>query len=208
MVISTLLICRNARPFIESCLASIRQQTHAPDEILVVDGNSQDGTLEWLRQQPDIRVISQMGNGIANARNTGILAASGDFIAFLDADDSWKPEKLARQYTLLSQKPNLQAVTTFLTKSNDSDGAEWVAMTPGGFLFKRTVFDQFGLFNEEWTVASDHEWFMRAIRQGFLYEVIPAILLLKGIHDQNLSITKRKHYRTEMMAIMRQQQSL
>ncbi|WP_080056489.1 glycosyltransferase family 2 protein [Spirosoma aerolatum] len=208
MRISALLICRNARSFIETCLNSVRRQTHPPDEILVVDGNSQDGTLEWLHQQPDIRVISQLGHGIANARNTGILAASGDCIAFLDADDSWEPEKLARQYGLMSQNPNLQAVTTLLTKSNDPDQAEWVAMTPSGFLVNRTVFDQFGLFNEEWVVASDHEWFIRTIRQGLTYEVIPVNLVLKGIHDQNLSIIKRKRYRSEMMAIMRQQQSL
>ncbi|WP_020597917.1 glycosyltransferase family A protein [Spirosoma panaciterrae] len=207
MVLSTIIICRNARPFIETCLNSVRSQTHTPDEILVVDGNSEDGTMEWLRQQTDIIRISQTGKGIANARNTGILAAGGDYLAFLDADDVWEPEKLALQLALLRQNPNLRAVTTLLTKSNDPDRTEWVAMTPGGFLFNRDVFDRFGLFNEEWMVASDHAWFIRAIRQGLTYEVVPQALLQKGMHDQNLSIAQQKRYRSELLTIMRQQQA-
>ncbi|GAB4040476.1 glycosyltransferase [Spirosoma gilvum] len=207
MLISTIIICRNAQPFLATCVASIRQQTQLPDELLVVDGASQDGTMEWLHQQPDVTIISQTGRGIANARNTGISAANGEYIAFLDADDTWEPQKLARQFALLRQNQALQAVTGHLTKSNDPEKTEWVAMTPSGFLFTRKVFDQFGLFNENWTVASDHEWFIRAIRQGLLYEVIPEVVVQKGIHDQNLSITKRKRYRSEMMTIMRHQQS-
>ncbi len=163
--------------------------------------------MEWLRQQTDIIRISQTGKGIANARNTGILAAGGDYLAFLDADDVWEPEKLALQLALLRQNPNLRAVTTLLTKSNDPDRTEWVAMTPGGFLFNRDVFDRFGLFNEEWMVASDHAWFIRAIRQGLTYEVVPQALLQKGMHDQNLSIAQQKRYRSELLTIMRQQQA-
>lgn len=204
MLISTIIICRNARPFIESCVASIRGQAGNEVELVAIDGHSQDGTLEWLRQQADIRTYTQQGTGIANARNEGLKASSGDYISFLDADDAWMPHKLNQQRLLLQQNTTLQAVTGQLIKSNDVHETTWVAMTPGGFLFRREVFEEFGLFNEQWQVASDHDWLIRAIRNGLRYQVQADTVLIKGMHDRNLSVLQKKRYRAEMMTIMRQ----
>ncbi|UFH52319.1 glycosyltransferase family 2 protein [Spirosoma sp. KNUC1025] len=203
MLISAIIICQNARPFIQTCIESVRQQSQQADEIIVVDGNSQDGTKEWLLQQVDLRVLTQTGTGIANARNQGIRAAAGKYIAFLDADDSWMPQKLAQQLLYISSGNDNQAITCHLIKTDDASAKPWVAMTPGGFLFKQQVFNLFGFFDERWAVASDHEWFIRAVRQGLRYAVMPEVLLCKGMHSDNLSIVKKSHYRLEMMEIMR-----
>jgi glycosyltransferase involved in cell wall biosynthesis len=205
MLISTVIICRNARLFIEACVESIRQQTEKTGEIIAVDGHSEDGTAEWLLQQPDVITLRQMGNGIGNARNVGIQAAKGTYISFLDADDVWLPEKLAQQQLCLQHGPDLQAVTGNLVKSNDAETNKWVAMTPGGFLFRRDVFEQFGLFSEQWLIASDHEWLIRAIRKGLRYQTLPDTVLIKGMHVSNISVLQKKRYRAEMMAIMRRQ---
>lgn len=208
MTISVIIICRNAHPFLQNCLTSIWQQHLSPAEIIVVDGHSQDGSFEWLQTQHNVTVYRQQGMGLANARNQGIQAATGNCIAFLDADDYWFPTKLNQQAATLQQQPTLQAITGHLQKSDDSHQTPWVAMTPSGFLFRKAVFDEYGLFDEQWTVAADHAWFIRAIRQGLPYAVLPDVLLRKGIHPNSLSAMHRNLYRTEMLAIMRQSNTI
>lgn len=203
-MISAVVACRNARPFLETCLDSIRWQTRPPDEILVVDGRSADGSVEWLAQQPGLRVLTQTGRGLANARNEGLAAARGDLIAFLDADDIWEPDKLARQLDFLTEYSAVQAVTGMLRKTDAPDALPLVAMTPGGFLFRREVFAEIGFFNEKLTVAADHEWLMRAVRRGLRYEALPALVLVKGIHGGNLSVLRKRQYRAELMNLLRQ----
>jgi glycosyltransferase involved in cell wall biosynthesis len=201
-MISAVVICRNARPFLETCLASIRAQTLPVGEIIAVDGDSDDGTAEWLREQPDVRLVRQGGRGLANARNRGIESAAGDFLAFLDADDAWTPDKLARQAKALAEAPDLQAVTGHLVKS-DAPGQRWVAMTPGGFLFRRSVFEEFGLFSENLRVAADHAWLLQATRRGLRYAILPDVVLHKTVHDAALSVSHKKEYRTELMTLLR-----
>ena len=203
MMISTIVISRNSRPYIADCIESIRLQTRKTGEIIVVDGKSTDGTFEWLKTEQDLITLEQSGTGIAQARNQGILASKGEWISFLDSDDTWNPEKLSLQSLVLEEKPHLHAITANLTKSDEKSERTWPAMTPGGFLFRREVFDNFGLFDEQRTVASDHAWFIKAIREGMKYEVLPVTLLNKKIHEHNLSVLQKKRYRAEMMDIMR-----
>lgn len=203
-MISAIVVCRNARPFLEACLASIRWQTCPPDEIVVVDGHSADGSVQWLAQQPGLRVLTQTGQGIANARNEGLAAARGDLIAFLDADDTWPPGKLARQVEILQENPVCQAVTGMLRKTDDAEARPLVAMTPGGFLFRREVFAEIGLFDESLTVAADHEWLLRAVRRGLRYQALPDLVLIKRMHGENLSVLRKREYRAELMNLLRQ----
>lgn len=202
-MISAVVVCWNARAFLEPCLESIRRQSCSPGEILVVDGRSEDGSVEWLVQQPGLRVLAQTGRGLANARNEGIAAARGNFVAFLDADDTWLPGKLARQLGILTENPGLQAVTGLLQKTDDPAARPFVAMTPGGFLFRREAIAEIGPFNETLAVAADHEWLMRAVRRGLRYEVLPEPVLVKGMHGENLSVLRKRQYRAELMNLLR-----
>ena len=90
--------CYNASRFLRETLDSALAQTHLPLEILVVDDGSTDDSAEIARSYgPPVRVISQPNQGESVARNRGIDEAQGEWIAFLDADDLWAPEKLERQ---------------------------------------------------------------------------------------------------------------
>jgi glycosyltransferase involved in cell wall biosynthesis len=95
---------------IDETLRSVRAQTHRNLEILVVDDGSDDETAriaeEHAQVDPRLRVIKQANGGVAAARNTGILAAKGELIAPIDADDAWAPTKVARQVTLMRRNPN------------------------------------------------------------------------------------------------------
>lgn len=202
MLISTIIICRNSIAYIERCIQSVRAQRFQTSELIVVDGQSEDGTAEYLALQNQIFIIDQQGKGIANARNTGILAAKGEYIAFLDADDVWTPEKLEVQYQYLFNNPAIDAAGGQLVKSDNID-YPIPAMTPGGFLFRSKVFEQFGLFNEKFKIACDHEWFLRAIRGGLKHHKLTDIVLKKEMHADSYSAVYKSEYRKEMMEIFR-----
>src|SRR5262245_10754564 len=97
-LVSCIVPVYNGEAFLGEALASIRAQRHRPIEILVVDDGSTDGTAAVvMAADAGIRYMRQDNAGGAAARNRGIGMARGTFVAFLDADDLWPPEKLERQ---------------------------------------------------------------------------------------------------------------
>ena len=111
-IISVIIPCYNSEHTIARALRSVEQQTLQPAEVLVIDDASSDNTVSVIKhfaaQSPlNIRVISQSVNGGPSiARNTGWNAASSEFIAFLDADDMWHPQKLALQLDVMKAHPS------------------------------------------------------------------------------------------------------
>ncbi len=96
--VTVVIPCYNAAPFLRATLESALRQSHAPSEVLVIDDGSTDNSAAIAGFfGPPVRVISQTNQGESIARNRGIDEARGDWIAFLDADDLWLPNKLQRQ---------------------------------------------------------------------------------------------------------------
>jgi len=109
--ISAVIPAYNSAAFIGEAISSIRSQTHPVDEIIVVDDGSEDNTGEVTRQAGrDIRYIRQDNAGPSSARNRGIASASGDLIAFLDADDLWVPDRIERQLDVIRHNPEIVLV--------------------------------------------------------------------------------------------------
>jgi glycosyltransferase involved in cell wall biosynthesis len=112
-LISVIIPCFNAERTVLCTLASVRKQTYQPIEIIAVDDASRDGTLRLLREQEagGVRVIAQPKNsGAPAARNAAIAVARGEFLAFVDADDEWYPDKLERQFGLIDAHPGMTMV--------------------------------------------------------------------------------------------------
>jgi hypothetical protein len=106
--VSVIIPAYNAGRYICSALESVLAQTRKPEEIIVVDDGSTDNTAEMVqRYGSQVRYIYQKNAGPSAARNTGIATASCSWIAFLDADDEWLPEKQRLQMLLLEQHPEL-----------------------------------------------------------------------------------------------------
>lgn len=106
--ISVVIPAYNAERFIRRAVDGVLRQTCPAQEIIVVDDGSTDGTAEVVRQfGAKVRYLHQANAGVSVARNTGIQAAQGEWIAFLDADDEWYPEKLRLQTELLQRHPDL-----------------------------------------------------------------------------------------------------
>jgi glycosyltransferase involved in cell wall biosynthesis len=101
--ISVIVPYYNRARFIDDCLASVFAQTRTPDEIIVVDDASRPDERAHLDRFPRIRIVDQPRNmGVSAARNAGVRAATGDWIAFNDSDDLWVADKLARQVDYLA----------------------------------------------------------------------------------------------------------
>ncbi len=107
-LVSVVIPCYNATATLPQTLASVRAQTWPAIEVVAVDDGSRDGTLALLRthEADGFRVLSQANAGAAAARNTAIAVAKGEVLAFLDSDDTWHPEKIARQMAVFAASPN------------------------------------------------------------------------------------------------------
>jgi len=112
MLISVIIPAYNAAPYLERAIHSVLVQIRPADEIIVVDDGSTDNTIEiTARFGGKLKLIRQANAGVSAARNMGIRAAKGDWIAFLDADDEWLPNRLRLQCELLEQQKDLNWVT-------------------------------------------------------------------------------------------------
>jgi glycosyltransferase involved in cell wall biosynthesis len=177
--ISVVIPAYNAAAFLPRCLKSVFAQTLQPDEVIVVDDGSTDGT-GALAEELGARVIRQPNRGISAARNAGIRSASGAWIALLDADDLWMPEKLERQVALIQSETVL--VYTGIRMFDDS-GTRGVRLavsprlaegmlrycnpiSPSTVLAKRDILARDGGFREDICACEDWEMWVRAQHFG------------------------------------------
>ena len=110
--VSVVIPAFNAQPYIAEAIESVLTQTYSDLEIIVIDDGSTDGTLDEIRRfGSDVRLLTQQRGGPSAARNAGVAAAASDWIAFLDADDAWLPDKLRRQFDEAGRN-NSSVVTT------------------------------------------------------------------------------------------------
>ena len=109
-LVSIVIPAHNAAPYLPAALQSCLEQTHSPHEIIVVDDGSTDATHQVVEQFPTVTYIYQDNAGPGSARNTGINAAQGEFVQFLDADDVLLPEKVMRSLAIFAEFPQTSVV--------------------------------------------------------------------------------------------------
>lgn len=126
--ISVIIPYYNRQRFIDECLDSVFRQTLAPAEVIVVDDGSEPAQRRYLDKfLPRIRIIALPANrGVSGARNAGIDAAGGEWVAFNDSDDVWEPNKLESQWQYLQAHPGCDGVHTTI-RAFFADGSEHVS---------------------------------------------------------------------------------
>lgn len=172
--------------------------------VIAVDDFSSDDSIELLRGLRDLEIeiviIKNCENlGNAYSRNIGIKSSQATYIALLDQDDIWVPEKLALQLKAFSENPKLQYVVGMQEFMLDDPiripiwfNPKWLEIPqpgylPSALLAKKEVFQTVGLFHEDLRLASDFAWFAKARSLQVPYQLLPQVLVQKGIHDENLS---------------------
>lgn len=117
-MISVVIPLYNKATTIVRALRSIQRQTLSPDEIIVVDDGSTDGSATLLPEDPHIKLIRQTNQGVSAARNQGIAESQGEYVAFLDADDEWQPDFLARLHHLSEVYPSCNIYAAAYSQCN------------------------------------------------------------------------------------------
>jgi len=119
--VSVIIPAYNSSKYLKNAIDSVRNQTFENYEIIIVDDGSTDNTRYLVREyKNDVKYLYQENGGVAKARNTGIMNASGDYLAFLDADDVWLPQKLEMQIECMKYMNNVHlSFTNFITVSGD-----------------------------------------------------------------------------------------
>nr|WP_314543888.1 glycosyltransferase family 2 protein [uncultured Massilia sp.] len=214
--VSVIIPVFNGEAFIGKAIASVLRQTHPATEIIVVNDGSTDGTAQALAPfAGKIRVIHTPNRGVSSARNSGFAASTCSLIAFLDADDEWIEDKLARQIGQLAQYPRaalcccnylveggsadkVHAHFALVAQHTGSRREDWMrdplaALVQGNFvgttstvLVKRGLLNTVGLFNSRYRQGEDYDlWIRCALVTEFV--VMGEILLKKTGHAGNLT---------------------
>lgn len=200
--LSCIIPVYNGAALIGEALDSIAAQTQPPDEVFVVDDGSTDGSAEVALAHPiGVRVLRANHKGPGHARNVGIAASHGEFIAFLDADDVWLPGKCAAETTLLAERPEVDLVVSRIENFIDpatplSGDSDWrlALMGPNTSLFvqattvRRAALDRIGVFDESIRpFGEDTDWFIRVVATGAKMERMDTIHTRRRLHGANVT---------------------
>jgi glycosyltransferase involved in cell wall biosynthesis len=210
-LVSVVIPAHNSRRYIAPALDSILAQKHRPIEILVVDDGSTDSTAQMVRgYSPEVRVIEQEQRGHPAARNAGIRAASGEFLAFLDHDELWSADKLELQIARFERNWELDLVfghmQNFFTPEMPAAERELLAvplrplpgLLQGAMLARRRSFDRVGPFSEKRSIGDFLDWYGRAMLARLNIEMLPDTVVHRRIHANNFQRT-HKHQRREYL---------
>lgn len=202
--VSVVIAVYNDDRYLAEAIESTLEQRPRPHEVIVVDDGSIDASGAVARRfESPVRCISQSHRGIAAARNTGIAATGGDYVALLDADDLWTARTLSALLGIFAADPGLDLafghVRHFI--SPDVDEAEAARLScrtglePGylasGVLLRRAALAQVGPFREELVSGEFIDWIARAREQGLREALVPDHVLWRRVHSGNHGIRRR-----------------
>ena len=204
MKISVIIPTFNRKHTLQRAIDSVLAQTFKPFEIIIVDDGSKDGTKEWLLQNyPSVQYIHQPNNGVSSARNKGIQISQGSWIALLDSDDEWMPEKLEYQSRFLEMNRDSSfchtneiwirnGVRVNQMKKHKKYGGDIFKhcldicrISPSSSIIKKDVFEEVGAFDESLTVCEDYDLWLRVTAKfNILFLDEPLIKKYGGHLDQ------------------------
>lgn len=226
--VSVVIPAYNAESFLWTTLDSVARQTFRNFEVIVVDDGSRDKTASvaekfLTKKKISGRCIQQQNRKIAGARNAGIQAAQGDFIALLDHDDFWMPEKLERVMEAFNRWPEVDLIchneqilkdgkVVRISQNHQGGNASYEdllfrgnTLSPSAVVFRKKLFEQTGGFDEspELNTVEDYDFWLRVSRHGkisYLNATLGSYVLVESAasnrvlyHHQNLETMLKRH---------------
>jgi glycosyltransferase involved in cell wall biosynthesis len=190
--VSAITVCFNSLGTVARAIDSVAAQTHTQVEYIVIDGGSNDGTVDVLRNRAnDIDLwISERDRGISDAFNKGVALASGEFIAFVNADDWLEPAHMASAVAAL-RETNADFVFGNLVVHGSDGAAQYALSGDAGYgtsirhampdvnhpslVCRRRVFERYGLFDTSLRIAMDYDWLLRGYLAGVRGTYLPGL---------------------------------
>lgn len=209
--VSVIIPTYNRSQYITQALESVLGQSFRDYEMVVIDDGSTDNTQEVLKKfEGKIRSIRQDNQGISKTRNRGISETNGAYIAFLDSDDYWAPDKLAEQVKILDSHPKVGIVYGRMPIINER--GEKIGMKPAGIsgknfkellevwgdiptstvMARRECFDKVGLFDSPLEPMEDIDMWIRIAQFYDLYEIENKALAFYRRHEEQITKNKIK----------------
>lgn len=206
-LVSVVIPNYNYANYLRGAVDSVLAQTYPSIETIVVDDGSLDESKKVLGDYGDrITTVYQQNRGVSAARNSGARASRGEFLAFLDADDLWLPEKIEKQVERFANHEKLGLVHVGVVEIDAEDNPVWERVDGGqgwvgedlllfsstgilgggsGFMVPRRVFDEIGGFDERLSTSADWDFFYQL---GSRYPVgfVAEILLKYRVHNSNM----------------------
>jgi glycosyltransferase involved in cell wall biosynthesis len=205
MEVSVIIPTFNRKTYLRKALGSVFAQTLSPREIIVVDDGSTDGTDTFLGSDPRVVYVRQENRGVGSARNRGVATATGEWVCFLDSDDVWLPQKLARQAAYHSAHPDILISQTEeiwirhgvrvnpMKKHRKYEGDIFVRslplclITPSSVMIKRDLFLELGGFDEALPVCEDYDLWLRVTARLAVGLIHEDLIVKYGGHADQLS---------------------
>jgi len=199
--VSVIIPNLNMARYLPDAVASIQRQAVPVAEILIIDAGSEDDSLAVVANLgsrfPQIRLLHSERRNPSAVRNRGLAAASGEIIAFLDADDLWPADKLARQLDRLAADPPVKVVSGFvqyfdqldrerLAPAMDSRVETLFHVHLGAAVFHHSVFESVGPFDETLLYSEDVDLLLRIREEGIPMTILRARTLFYRRHDDSL----------------------
>jgi glycosyltransferase involved in cell wall biosynthesis len=217
MRVSVVIPVRDGERFLAEAIESARAQSMAASEILVVDDGSTDASAEIARRA-GARLVPQSRCGPGAARNLGVREATGELVAFLDADDVMLPDRLLQQSGFLAEQPLAAAVFGHIGQLALDPSSDWRAtdgpgvdgLVPSTLTVRREYFLSTGGFAPDLEAGELIDWVARSRAAGVELPMLPTVVALRRAHDRNLTRDKgrldRSYLEVARRAIERRRQ--
>ncbi len=216
-LVSCIITSFNSEKYIAEAVKSILNQTYKDIEIIVADGGSTDNTKELIEKlNSHINFVAQKTLSPAATRNLGFQSSKGKYIAFLDADDLWHPEKLAKQMNCFAQNSEIDLCITYAEMfwsedlknermffSNHPRSKSIPGYATTTLLAKKNVFEKIGEFKNNLWFTDATEWFIRVKELGLKMHIIEEPLTFHRMHKSNLTKRKSEESREEFLALVK-----
>ncbi len=219
---SIIIPAYNRGAFLREAMASVSAQTERDFELIIVDDGSTDETQSLCASYGgELRYFYQSRRGVSAARNLGMQHAAGELIAFLDSDDLWQPQKLARQAQWLAAHPDILLCHTdeiwirrgrrVNQKKIHRKAGGWIypmclprcVISPSAVVMRRELFEHTGVFDEALPICEDYDLWLRVAARfaaGFIAE---PLIIKRGGHEDQLSHSEWGSDRYRVYALLK-----